>query len=145
MKKLRKPPIVFFNASVILAGLASPSGGSAKLLAWMQQRKITGIVSEIVLDEVTRKSTRVGITPSVAKKKLIEFHPQFLLAPAALAIKKFEKVVVDAGDAHVLASADQAKTDYLVTLDRKHLLVLTGKMKAFRIVSPKQLIEQLSR
>lgn len=144
MKKLRKPPIVFFNASVILAALGSPSGGSAKLLRWVKQGEIAGVISEIIVDELTRKSTKVGVTPEIATKKLAPFHPRVLQAPDAGIVKKFEQLVRDAGDAHVLASAGQAKADYLVTLGRKHLLVSAGKMKAFRIVSPKQLIERLS-
>ncbi|MBI5123209.1 hypothetical protein HZA75_05110, partial [Candidatus Roizmanbacteria bacterium] len=46
MEKNLKTPIVFFNASVIIAGFISPTGGSAKLLQWTKENKITGVISE---------------------------------------------------------------------------------------------------
>jgi predicted nucleic acid-binding protein len=49
--------------------------------------------------------------------------------------------MIDHGDAHVLASCQEHKAEFLVTLDQKHLLILQDKIKAFKIVSPKHLIE----
>ena len=34
------------------------------------------------------------------------------------------RIVIDDGDAHVLASCEKEKVDFLVTLDKKHLLIL---------------------
>lgn len=54
---------------------------------------------------------------------------------------KFSKIVIDAGDAHVLASCRETKAQFLVTLDKKHLLILGKKIKWTKIVSPGELIE----
>lgn len=139
----RKIPKVFFNASVILAGLKSPLGGSGKILKWSRQKKIKALASELILDEVLRNVARIGLTEDQVAKSIKEI---FLIVPApnAALVKNFHKISVNVGDSHVLAGSTETKADFLVTLDKKHLLVLKDRIKAFKIVSPGELIEILS-
>ena len=143
MQKNIKTPTVFFNASVIIAGFISINGGSAKLLGHIKENKIKGIISEIILDEVLRKSEKIGLSPNEVKKKLFVIFDNIEKAPDENLVKKFNSIVIDLGDSHVLASSIEAKTDFLVTLDKKHLLILTKKIKGLKIVSPKQLIKMI--
>lgn len=138
-----KSPVVFFNASVLLSGIASLTGGSAKLLSWVKKGRIVGLVSEIIVDEAARNVSKLEITPERFTGVLHTFRIDS--APEKTVVTRFEKYVVDAGDAHVLASASEANTDFLVTLDKKHLLVLQNKIKDIQIVSPGELIEKLSK
>lgn len=133
---------VFFNASVILAGLKSPLGGSGKILQWGKKRKIIALTSELILDEVLRNVARIGLPQDQVLNSIKEI---FLVvpAPSAVLVKSFYKVSVDVRDSHVLVSSKEQKADFLVTLDQKHLLMLQNKIKAFKIVSPGQLIEIL--
>jgi len=141
MGKKKKRPTVFFNASVILAGLKSPRGGSARLIFWVQEGKIKGIISELILDEVERNLSKLSLT----KRNLVKLSDfRLILAPKGSLVEKFKKKVVDHGDAHVLASAKEEGVDYLVSLDKKHLLILKNKVGKIKIVSPKELIEALS-
>ncbi|KKT64884.1 MAG: hypothetical protein UW60_C0050G0007 [Candidatus Woesebacteria bacterium GW2011_GWA2_44_33] len=75
------------------------------MLRLAKQGKITGVISEIILDEVLRHAAKFNLTGK-----------------------------------HILASCEQEKTGYLVTLDKKHLLVLRGKTKGLKIVTPGELI-----
>lgn len=138
---MRKSKIikVFFNASVILAGLKSPSGGSGKILQWGRKRKIKALSSEVILDEVLRNVARVGLPQDQVLGSIKEI---FLVAPApsTVLVKSFHKISIDAGDNHVLASSQENKADFLVTLDKKHLLILKNKVEKFKIVSPGELI-----
>ena len=131
---------VFFNASVILAGLKSPAGGSGKLLSWSKDNKINGIISEIVLDEAIRHAGDVGLRPGNIQLAIRIIFKWIQAAPEKENVAKFNKIVGDPGDAHVLASCHEAKTDFLVTLDKKHLLILQKKIKWVKIVSPGELI-----
>lgn len=133
--KQKSVPIVFFNASVILAGLHSPIGGSAKLLTLLKQKQIVGVISEIICDETLRHTTSTHV---------FRLFPMILSAPTRDAVEKHSKMVIDPGDAHVLASAHESKADYLVTLDKKHLLVLQKTIKWVKIVSPKELLHFIS-
>lgn len=147
MQKKQRPlkRKVFFNASVVLAGLKSPSGGSAKLLTWSRTKKIDGSISEIVLDEVIRNSHKIGFEEKRTKLWLKSIFGHIHQAPKIETIKKYEKVVIDEGDAHVLASCHELKANFLVTLDKKHLLILKKKIEWLKIVTPGSLIEILSR
>lgn len=143
MKKNLKTQVVFFNASVIIAGFISVNGGSAKLLRYVKENKIKGIISEIIYDEVVRKSQKTGLSTNEIKRKLFLIFDNIKKVPDANLVKKFNSFIIDLGDSHVLASSFEAKADFLVTLDKKHLLILDKKIKGLRIVSPKQLIERL--
>ena len=140
-QKILKPKI-FFNASVILSGLYSPKGGSAKILSWVKQKKITGIISEIIIDEIFRHIDKLKLKKSFTAKFLIN-NFQIETAPLEPEVTKYYPKVIDYGDAHVLASAKQAKCKYLVSLDKKHLLSLQKKIKTYSIVSPAQLLQIL--
>ena len=133
-KKLNNSKLkVLFNASVIIAGHFSPDGGSGKLLSWVKSEKITGVIRETILDET--------------KRHLEKYEPIFreiAPAPNKTSVEKYQKIVVDPGDAHLFATAQETGTNYLVSLDKKHVLSLQGKVKKPKLVSPKELIELLS-
>ncbi len=120
----------------------SPQGGSGKLISWVKEGRIGGVVSELIVDEVLRNAERVGITQ---KKAIITIdYFRVIPAPQKKVISQYESIVVDFGDTHVLASSVEAKAEYLVTLDKKHLLILATKLKHIAIVTPGQFIEQYS-
>jgi len=135
MKYKHHKPLVLFNASVVIAGLYNPSGGSGKILKWIKEKRVIGVISEIILDEVNKHIKSLNI-----EKTLLIVSP-----PAEEMIKNYLAIVVDPGDAHVLASAKELSVDYLVTHDKKHLLSIKEKIKDFKIVSTKELIEKLSK
>lgn len=142
MKK-KSTSSVFFNASVILAGLHSPSGGSAKLLNWVKQGKLEGLISEIILDEALRHSDKIGLNQDLAREKILKIFTKISIAPKETSVLKFKDLITDPGDAHVLASSKELKVGYLVSLDKKHILSLQNEVGDFKIVSPKQLIEEI--
>ena len=135
-------PLVFFNASVVIAGILSPKGGSAKVINWVKRGEIHGIISEIIFNEVLRHSNKTNKSEEVLASEILKFNFMIVKAPSKLN-SKFEKMAVDSGDIHVLTSALETKSKYLVTLDAKHILSLSNKVKDFKIVTPGQLIKKL--
>lgn len=135
MKLKHYKPLVLFNASVIIAGLYSLSGGSGKILKWVKEKKVIGVISEIILDEVNKHIKNLDLY-----KELLIVSP-----PDGKTVENYLTTVVDPGDAHVLASAKELNVDYLVTHDKKHLLSIKEKIKDFKIVSTKELIEALEK
>lgn len=134
--------LVFFNASVVLAALQSPKGGSAKLIRYCQQKKIIGVLSEVVLDEIRRNLFKIKTSPIQVKRIILSFQ-KILPPPAENLVKKYQRLVIDLGDGHILASCDEAKAKYLVSLDKRHILSLAKKITRFKIINPKQLIEKI--
>jgi len=133
-------PLVLFNASVILAAIKSPSGGSGKIAFWSKQKKIKGLVSEIIFDEALRNAVRINTEPKQISQQIRKMGIEVCIAPTLSSVNKFNSMVAYPGDAHVLASADENNVDFLVTLDKKHLLILQKKISQFKIVSPGELI-----
>ncbi len=139
------PPKVFFNASVILSGIRSPSGGSGKILQWVKNQTIIGVVSEIIVSEALRHAARIDKEKEDLQKDIISIFPTIFPPPSTGAVQRFRSVVIDPDDAHVLAASVEYECDMLVTLDRKHLLVLQKTIQNIAIFSPGELIEHFCR
>lgn len=135
---------VFFDSSVIIAGLKSASGGSRVTLVLAEKRKITPIVSPLVLKEVKRNVGR-----KFGKKELLKFASWLSKARPQIVSLFFREIApyrrfVSAKDAHVLAGAVKAKVQFLLTLDRRHLLQLENESTLpFKVITPGELIRLL--
>lgn len=103
------------------------------------------MISEIVLDEVLRHAAKIEYSKNIVEKRIMSYFPKVFPAPPQSVIQEFFNAVTDQGDAHILASTRKTRANFLVTLDRKHLLVLKNKIKWVSIVSPKELLEYLAK
>lgn len=135
---------VLFNASVVLSGLHSPSGGSGKLLQFVKSGKVEGKISEIILDEILKHHQKLRISKIEVESLSNSLFKRIISIPNKKTIELYKKKVIDEGDAHVLATCDEEKIKYLVTLDKKHLLILKGKIKGLNILTPGELITILN-
>src|SRR3972149_11346234 len=135
---------VFLDSSVFFTAVNSPTGGSSKLFTLTDVKLVT---SSLVLTETERS----------VRKKLQSYHLDrfFILAdkleilkktPNEKSIQKAKKVIVEK-DSVILAEAKKAKTNFLVTLDRKHFLTeQVGKfLKPQMVFTPKDLITILEK
>lgn len=137
---------VFFDASVIIAAILSPTGGSAKLLTLAKNKTIVAITSQTVIDEVIDHADKLHQTPEEILSYIKESD---VLVRERVTQKEIEKVsaIVDPTDAHLLVGARGATCQYLVTLDKKHLLRadVRRSVAPIRIVNPKELLGKLVR
>ena len=139
---------VYFDASVIISALLSQTGGSAELLRLVNGGIIKGITSQTVIEEVLEEDK-----PRKLKKSKEEIE-QFI-AESGLLIRKSiteEEIkayinLIDIEDAHLVAGAKLTRCDYLVSLDKKHLLRSDIKKQflPLKIVSPRELLEEIVR
>lgn len=137
---------VFFDASVIIAALLSPSGGSSQLLKYIKLGKIVGITTQTVIEEILEEDKFQRIKKS---QKVIE---QFIAGSRLMVRKPITtdeiepyRGLVDVEDAHLIAGANLTRCRFLVTLDKKHLLRpdIQKKFLPLKIVSPGQLLQEL--
>lgn len=137
---------VFFDASVIFSAINSAIGGSAKLASLVKNKAILGLTTQTVIDEVKDNAEKIKA------KKLIDIdnyvlENNFIVRSIinTTEIKPFEGLV-NIKDAHVVAGAILTGSEYLVTLDKKHLLNLSiqSKFKQIKIISPADLLKNLS-
>ena len=137
---------VFIDASVIIAGILSPNGGSAILFQYIKQDLVVELTSQTAIDEVLEHTKKI--------KKNKEEIGEFIAQSAVIVRKRIEKEtirpysdLVDKEDAYLIAGAILTKCTHLVTLDKKHLLRPDIKQRflPLRIVSPKEILEEIIR
>ena len=135
---------VFFDASVLLAGAKSKSGGSRVILQLAEKGKIDALTSRIVLEEVKRNlKKKFSQAASVSCARWLKATKPGVINVGEKEIRKYLGFVA-AKDAHVLAAAKKGKAGFLVTLDKSHLLKLKAHPKIpFQILTPRELIKQL--
>lgn len=113
---------IFLDSSVILSGLASPTGGSGKLFVAAKQEKLKLLTTPLVIEEVVRHVDKLHIAPEVLHRLLSAKIVRLMANPNAETIRKFRRIVIDPDDAHVLAGAAISGAAILLSLDKKHIL-----------------------
>jgi predicted nucleic acid-binding protein len=114
---------VFLDASVLVAASRSPTGGSALVLEVCQGQRFRAVVSTKVLLEA-----RVNIAGKFGDAELVRFYQQVAALDPEVVHTVSRKnlaqseALVGGKDAHVLAAALQCNAEYLVSLDRRHLV-----------------------
>lgn len=130
---------IFLDSSVILSGLASPTGGSGKVLEAAKQQKLKLFTTPLVVEEVTRHLDKLNIVPDKLHRLLSSKEVRLLANPNEGTIEKFRHVCHDPDDAHVLAGAVLSGANVLVSLDKKHILTARVRkfLKPILVKSPK--------
>ena len=120
---------VFLDTSVLIAGLASPTGASAAIRDLGEAEELRLVLSRQVLVEADRVLFR-KFPHLIERYRLFikNVSPELADDPPAHLLQAAE-AVIDSDDAPILAAAKQAHVDYLVTLNTKHFL--TPKARAF--------------
>jgi putative PIN family toxin of toxin-antitoxin system len=137
---------VFFDASVLIAALLSPTGGSALLLSFIKAGRLVGVTSQTVIEEVLEEDK-----PKKLHKTSAEIE-QFiatsgLVVRETVALQEIEPYqhLIDPEDAHLIAGAVLTNCSHLVSLDKKHVLIdaVRTRFLPLKIVSPKDMLEEL--
>ena len=135
---------LYLDASVLIAAILSPEGGSAKLIQFIKLGIISGISSQTVVEEVEKHSAKIG--KKVSEIRLFIKDNGILVREKTTGdeAKPYREMVVE-DDLHVIAGAKLTKSDYLVTLDKKHLLKEEVKrlVKPLKIVNPEYYLKGL--
>lgn len=136
---------IFLDASVIIASILSPTGGSAKVIRLGQLGQWAQITSQTVIDEVKDHTEKIG--------KSVEEIDQFIKEHSVMVRQRMTKSeirpfieLVDESDAHLIAGSKLTGVDFLVTLDKKHLLKedIKKRFKPLNIVNPEDLLRKVS-
>ncbi|WP_041537768.1 putative toxin-antitoxin system toxin component, PIN family [Carboxydothermus hydrogenoformans] len=127
---MNKKPKVFLDACCWIAAAISPDGGSAKILKLAKAGYIQIVVTKEILIEAHRN---IKEDKKNGKKALTRFYCE-LQTTKIITVdeptneeKDCWRSLVAEKDCHVLAGAYKANADFLVSLDKKH--ILTEKVK----------------
>jgi predicted nucleic acid-binding protein len=138
-----RPIKVFLDSSVIIAGLASRSGGSYEVLALAELGIITSYISEQVVNEVLR-NTQKKLPGCVDLFYMLFKSLDFVMADPADDDLIHAKTLINEKDASIIAAAMTSKVDWLVSLD-SHFLNKDWKGEVgFSIGTPGDFLQKLA-
>ena len=142
---MKSPPTmirIFFDTSILLASLRSPSGGSSELLRYAVAGAVSGYLSDDVLEEIARHVHEVG--PELRSRLLnyLAAIPFTVISVSAWEVRS-AMAFTAAKDSAIVAAAEKAGVDFLVTLDKRHLLNKKEDIEpnvGFQIVRPEDIL-----
>ena len=135
-------PKVFLDTSIFLASLRSPRGGSSEVLRYAVAGAVEAFLSDDVVDEVARHIHEVD--PAL-RSLLLQYLAAIPFSVISVTADEVEwaATFTDSKDSFIVASAHKAGADYLVTLDKRHLLNKRAEIEphvGFQIVRPEFLL-----
>lgn len=145
MKTKQTIPRVLFNASVIFSAYCSATGASRKLMVFIKRKRINGLISETILDELLKHADKIPMEREQLRREVDQYFGIILPAPKEKNVSRYQQSMLDPGDAHLFATYEEAKCDYLVSLDKHHVLSLKGKLQGVIILAPVELLKVLRK
>lgn len=139
---------IFLDANVYFSAARSQQGGSNAVCKLIKSKRLELYTTRYILHEAER---------NIRQKESVSIRIRFYeliatLSPKVVAIDKHSAEsryakIIDRKDTHVLEGARVAKADFLVSLDKRH--VLNEKVKSsklpFEIVTPGELLRKLAQ
>jgi predicted nucleic acid-binding protein len=114
-------PELFFDSSALFAGIVSASGASRALLLLAEAGQVAITISEQVVAETERAVARK------IPRALPEFREairatglRMVRDPTPDEMEAYGDIISHRADVPILVAAMRVKTDYLVTLNRRH-------------------------
>ena len=144
----RPVPVVFLDASVLIAGALSASGASRAVVQFGEHTLLELRWTPRILRETYRNLVQTKGSEALAYYVKLVAKSKDALVPD-VTDKEIARwtMLTDPKDAHVLAGAARAKATDLLTLDRAHLLtprVLSAKLP-FQVQTPAAFLDNLRR
>ena len=137
---------VFIDTNVLIAGVNSVTGASATLLDLCEAGVLQMVVSRQVLIEADRNFTaKFPQWVGRFRQFMHNLAPLMVEDPTPESIKK-AAAIVDRKDAPILAAAQNANIDFLITLDKKHFLNPKTRQKMMlKVVSPIEFLQSFKK
>jgi predicted nucleic acid-binding protein len=137
---------IFVDSSVLIAASLSATGASREIVRQAIRGRVTLVISNLVLEETEKNLARKAPEALPAFRRFLETVPFEIVRPT-------RQEVLDAAqytaikDAPIVAAAQKARVDYLVSLDRRHLVgvVEVARGSGLRIVLPQNLLEDIRK
>jgi predicted nucleic acid-binding protein len=136
----------FIDASVLFAACYSSTGASREIIRLAIRGKLALVLSDVVLEEVSRNlSAKAPQLTDVLHQLLADFPYETITASVQRV--RAASTYTALKDAPIVAAAQAARVDYLVTLDRRHFIDVPGvaQQSVLRIILPSELLEVIKR
>ncbi len=129
--------VVLFDAACLVAGAASPGGGSGFLLQVCSRGYLQGAVSRLITTEATRNvRDKLGDLATRRLEHLLNAGDLARILPVVFA----REHLINEKDRHVLAVALAARAEFLLTLDRRFAAEVTEAGFGVKALTPGEFI-----
>lgn len=137
---------LFLDSSVLFSAAYSTRGHAHDLIRMAIRRELTAVVSPLVLTETRRNLADNAPEHLILLDYVLQNVPFEIVQPTRREVVAATKYAA-LKDAPIVAAARRARVDFLVTLDKKHLLGRSELAKYTRaeIVTPKEAVIHLTR
>ena len=146
MRKPTQKIKVFIDTNVLIAGVNSVTGASATILDLCEARVLQMVVSRQVLIEADRNfAAKFPQLVGRFRQFMHNLAPLMVEDPTPESMEK-AATIVDRKDAPILAAAENANVDFLITLDKKHFLNPKTRQKVMlKVVSPIEFLQSFEK
>jgi putative PIN family toxin of toxin-antitoxin system len=137
---------VFIDTNVLIAGVNSVSGASATILDLCETGVLQMVISRQVLIEADRNfSAKFPQLVGRLRQFMHNLAPLMVEDPTPESMEK-AATIVDRKDAPILAAAQNANVDFLITLDKRHFLNPKTREKVMlKVVSPIEFLQSFEK
>lgn len=130
---------LFIDSSVLFSAAYSSRGKARNIILMAARKELTAVISKLVINESRRNMIEKAPEKIHFLETIIDNIPFEITRPTkreVLAAAKYAEFK----DAPIIAAAKKTKVDFLVTLDKKHLLGKPelAKYISAEIVTPKE-------
>lgn len=116
-------PDLFFDSSALFAGVISASGASRALLVLAEAGQVAITVSEQVVAETERAvAHKIPRALPDFREAIRATGLRIARDPSPSEVEAYADITAHQADVPIVVAAMQVKTDYLVTLNRRHFI-----------------------
>lgn len=137
---MTEKPKVFLDTSVLIAAILNQQGASRVVIELAKKDLIDIVFTTKVIQE-----TRNNLLKKYDNHKVLDLYNIISnlkkcvqTTPEAKLESKYNNIISDPKDCHILAGAEEYQADYLLTFDRKHFFTVKIKnaQLSFEILLP---------
>lgn len=134
----------FMDASVLFSASYSSTGASREVTRLAFQGKVQLVISEDVVEEAERNLAVKRPDALAVLHQILDSVPFQTVTPTREQVQQAASYTANK-DAPIVAAAKRAQVDYLVSLDRRHLVDVpkVAKRSGLKIVLPEEALRQI--
>ncbi len=143
LSRTKKPLKVFIDSSVLIAAAISPSGAGREVINQGFTQQLELYISADVLEETERNLKLKAPQALIYFHKFCESLAITVVKPARTQILKAAKII-ESKDVPIIAGAMKSKADFLVSYDRRHILLRKDEIEkefSIKVATPDEVMK----
>ena len=123
------------------------TGESNKILEMVDEGKISNITSHEIMADYVEACNDEDLMDKIERKELFPLRTVEKITSMSILVHPKEKLEIvkdDPDDDKIIEAAVEGNCDYIVSKDKKHLLVM-NEFRGIKIISPKEFLDLIRK